>query len=402
MEAAVSTDRDMERTGPLGLDPRAIEEEIARIRDRESNPFIAGTRTNLFTLVIMLAGAEERESAAGAKEPAAQGGAPDAGARAAAAARVEQALMYVLGRRPARIITIEPGEGPRTTVTAGGRCSPDMRNRGVCFEEIRIYCGSDGLGARPAAWSPLLIKDLPVYAWWSGFLSSYPKELSEAAELLDKVMVDASYYPSARGNPYEALAVMAREKDRARATAFVDLGWRRMGSLRAQTARMFDAPGTRERLDAVSGVSLSGGTPTDGAEYFLWLAARLGWKPERLDSDSARFTDAAGRRVDAAHQGGRPTEGLRVSFSFSDGGGELAMTCQGNGCVAMGEETGVYRQLSDGEALLTELDSLAQDPLFADVLDLAGAWPRRLSGAAESRASPASGTPRPGAGSVRR
>ncbi len=159
-------------------------------------------------------------------------------------------------------------------------------------------------------------------------------------------------------------------------------------------------PEARERLSAVSRVSLSGGTPADGAEYFLWLAARLGWRPERLDADGARFTNASGGRVDAAHQAGRRAEGFRVSFSFSDGGGELAMTCRGNGCVDMGEEIGVYRQLSDGEALLTELDSLAQDPLFADVLDLAGAWQRRSAGSAAGPA-PASATG-PGSGPPRR
>ena len=34
------------------LDPRSIEREIARIRERESNPYSSGVKTNLFTLVI--------------------------------------------------------------------------------------------------------------------------------------------------------------------------------------------------------------------------------------------------------------------------------------------------------------------------------------------------------------
>ena len=46
-----------------------------------------------------------------------------------------------------------------------GRCFPDKRNRGVCFEEVRIESGDDGLGADPGAWAPLLIRDLPVFAW---------------------------------------------------------------------------------------------------------------------------------------------------------------------------------------------------------------------------------------------
>ncbi len=42
----------MEEAVSVALDPRLIEEEIARIREREATPFSAGTKTNLFTLLV--------------------------------------------------------------------------------------------------------------------------------------------------------------------------------------------------------------------------------------------------------------------------------------------------------------------------------------------------------------
>ena len=42
----------LEETVSALLDPRAIEQEIARIREKESNPYSSGTKTNLFTLLI--------------------------------------------------------------------------------------------------------------------------------------------------------------------------------------------------------------------------------------------------------------------------------------------------------------------------------------------------------------
>ena len=114
----------------VALDPRIIEGEIARIREKESNPYSSGTRTNIFTLIVF--------RSKGAPEP----GNPD---------HVETALQYLLGKRPARIITIRRARSPRTEAWVSGRCFPDRRNKGVCFEEVRIESGDDGVGADPGA-----------------------------------------------------------------------------------------------------------------------------------------------------------------------------------------------------------------------------------------------------------
>jgi glucose-6-phosphate dehydrogenase assembly protein OpcA len=347
MEAAVSSDSV--------LDPRAIEEEIARIRERESNPYISGTRTNLFNLVIVLPGANRDVHA--------------------------PALDFILGKRPARILTIEAGNGPRTAVAVGGRCYPDARNRGVCFEEIRIQSGTDGLGREPGTWAPLLIRDLPVFVWWLDGLSPYPPLLVQASELLDKLIVDTAYCASLGEDPLALLKILARARRETRAGITVsDLAWRRTVALRVQTARMFDSEEARSRLGRISRVSLTGGSAAEAIELFLWLASRLGWKPGRAEKDGAWFTDTAGSRVDMVHTGkAEPSRGFRIAFSFKDGQGDLELTCRENGCVSIGEETGAYRLLSDGEALIEEVDSLTQDPLLTGVLDAALGLPSSKS-----------------------
>ncbi|HVP17877.1 MAG TPA: glucose-6-phosphate dehydrogenase assembly protein OpcA, partial [Spirochaetia bacterium] len=155
------------------LDPRSIEREIARIRERESNPYSSGVKTNLFTLVIF-------------RRPGGRSGGDP----------LDSALQYMLGRRPARIITIDRVESAKTDVMVSGRCFPDRRNRGVCFEEVRIESGNDGLGEDPGAWAPLLIRDLPVFAWWpdslAGSNDSWQRTILSAASLVDKLIVDSA------------------------------------------------------------------------------------------------------------------------------------------------------------------------------------------------------------------
>ena len=332
----------------VSLDPRAIESEITRIRDRESNPYIAGTRTNLFTLVVK----EGR----------------------AASEIVDGALGFLLGKRPGRIIRLRDGEEERSSVYVSGRCFPDVHNRGVCFEEIQVQNGRDDCGSDVGTWSPLLIRDLPVYVWWLDAVSADVPLLREAAELVDKVVFDAGFSLSIGERPLDALAAV-RELRRATRAAFTvsDLAWRRMQAFRVQTARSFNPEAQRKRLTTVSRVSLYGGSPAEAALYFLWLSARLGWKARETDTGSWSATDGSGMSVQLRHASSAPlSAGLAVSFACADGGPDLPLSCDANGCVsADGESRGVHAFLSDGEALLEELDAPRQDAVLLEVLDLA-------------------------------
>jgi len=316
------------------LDPRVIEEEIARIREKESNPYSSGTKTNIFTLLVFRVEA-----------------APEPGA----ADHVETALQFLLGKRPARIITLRRARSPQTEAWVSGRCFPDRRNRGVCFEEVRIESGDDGVGADPGAWAPLVIRDLPVFAWMPDGLEETAAEwtpaLRGAQGLIDKLLVDSSRSPAS-----EAAAMHALQDLRdAAADGFLvsDFSWRRSRVLREQTARAFDPLEMRPLLSSMKTVRLYGGSRMEASLYFQWLGSRLG------------------RPVEADHAWEGPlTEGFRLTFTI-DGAPEVDIGCTRGGCLSRGEEKGAYRFPSDGEILLEEVDTLSRDAVFGEVLSRA-------------------------------
>jgi hypothetical protein len=335
----------MEEAVSATLDPRAIERELAMIRERESNPYSSGIKTNLFNLVI-LAGGEAEAAAAG------------------------PALAHMLGRRPARIITLvgdpvhAPAEGaaPGVRASVSGRCFPDTHSRGVCFEEIRIV--ASGQEVDVGAWVPLLIRDIPVYAWVLGLPGRERlAPVVEAAEYIDTLVADCT--PA--GSPQDALgaarALRAARAAARRAFTVADLAWRRTLPLRVQAARAFDAPEERARLQSIRGFSAGSLAPGEALGLCLWLASRLGWTrqpagPGRTDA-TPRFVDAAGRQVAlSGTAGGSREAGTEMSVEIRFDAGEPLI-------LAAAAPT-------DGEILLAEVDSLRQDPLFEDALAAAG------------------------------
>ncbi len=333
----------MEKAVSGTLDPRAIEREIGMIRERESNPYSSGIKTNLFNLVI-LAGDEADAAAAG------------------------PALAHMLGRRPARIITIvgapgggvADGAGTALRASVSGRCFPDTHSRGVCFEEIRITAGGGPVDV--GAWAPLLIRDIPVYAWLRGLPDAARlAPVLEAAEYIDALIADSTPAVS----PREA-AGAARGLRRARAAArraftVSDLAWSRTLPLRVQAARAFDAPAERPRLSSIREVAAGTLAPAEALGLYLWLASRRGWEPRpgARDAGVPLFADAAGRPVglSVARAGaGTPGAALSASILF-DAGDALELASAGP---------------SDGEILLAEVDRVRQDPLLEDALAAAG------------------------------
>ena len=130
-----------------------------------------------------------------------------------------------------------------------GRCFPDRRNRGVCFEEVRIIAGDDGVGADPGAWAPLVIRDLPVFAWLPDGRGpgsdAWRPTLATAADLVDKLIVDTSTPPEGAG-PAPALPWLREMATVSHLLA--DFAWRRGKVLREQTAL-----GVRSSRDAPAG-----------------------------------------------------------------------------------------------------------------------------------------------------
>jgi len=319
------------------LDPRRIETEIARLRERESTAFGSGVKTNLFNLVVV-------------SLPDGQPG---------------EALDTLLGRRPARIIRLAAGSAGTAVATVSGRCFPGTLDRGVCLEEIDVTAAGDPFGAGAAAWTPLLARDLPTFLWIAGPWT--PGDLPrEAAAHADKLIVDSSR----TGDAPAALAALRRLREAThRRLVVADLAWSRTLPLRVQAARVFDPPGARDGLDRIAGVRFAGGTPSEALLFFLWLAARLGWRP-LAGPGGPSFEDAAGRTVSVAHGTPGPLDrGARLSFDVGGAPG-VEVVCSPDGCASVGEDRGPWWLAPDGELLLAEVDSLKQDPLLDDALGM--------------------------------
>jgi glucose-6-phosphate dehydrogenase assembly protein OpcA len=329
------------------LDPRAIEREIGMIRERESNPYSSGIKTNLFNLVILSA-------PAGGDDPQAE------------------ALRYLLGRRPARIITLDrralPDEGSQGVQAAvSGRCFPGTHSRGVCFEEIHLSGGGEA-AADVGAWAPLLIRDIPVYAWALGPVTSdVLAALVEAAEYIDKLIVDSAAGIGEEEGMQAMRALAAARTASRRSVVVSDLAWRRTALLRAIAARLFDPPEARAHLTSLRSVSTRGLLPAESAQHLLWLAARLGWSAR----PDAHFLDAAGRQVSVSIEDAPTPSAARQREAGITFGFEESEPLQGSTALP-----------SDGEVLLAEVDSLRQDPLLEEVLALAAQSPSGACGRA--------------------
>jgi glucose-6-phosphate dehydrogenase assembly protein OpcA len=331
----------------IPLDPRRIEAEIARVRERESTGFGGGAKANLFNLVV-----------------ATLGNTPGP--------MVDAALDALLGRRPARIIRLAASGGAAAggTAAVSGRCSPGSLDRGVCLEEIEVGAGHDPLGGGAGAWAPLLARDIPTFLWIAGPWTPADLPLETCAHA-DKLIVDSSR----AGEPAAGLAALRRLREAARGRfAVADLAWSRTLALRVQAARAFDAPAVRETLGSIATVGLVGGTPAEALLFFLWLATRLGWRPLAAGrGGTCRFTDPGGGEVVVRHEGPAPlARGARLSFTVR-GAAVVDVACSEDGCAAIGEDRGPWRVTDDGELLLAEVDTLRQDDLLAGVLAMAGA-----------------------------
>ena len=161
---------------------------------------------------------------------------------------------------------------------SSGRCFPDRRNRGVCFEEVRIESGADGLGKDPGAWAPLLIRDLPVFAWWPDSLNgsddSWQAPILDASSLIDKLIVDSGSAPDHERAVFATARSLLALKEKAGGAFFTsDFAWRRSRVLRELTARAFDQPETRP------GSPPSGQSPLTAAPTRMVCSSSAGFPP---------------------------------------------------------------------------------------------------------------------------
>jgi len=323
-------------------DPVAVEHQLRKLQ-QEVSPNEA--RTSLFNLVVYVDGHDD--------------------------ARLVDALNFLHGKRPARVIVVRQNAGGETRTDVTARCVTDKDDKVLCIQEILISSGDDRAGEAPETWTPLLIREIPVFVWWLSPLDKAPvPELFD--DIADRVFVDSDTAKDALG----FLSRWARKKDDLK-TPMTDFAWSRAAPLLKLTAHAFNAADRRPFLAEIASIAFEGGQTAEVALYFQWLKTKLEWTGSGANTGKAwALTDAEGKPLSLVHRAPAPlAEGFAVTFSTRSGVTlKLSDSHQGF-AVAEGsgleKYTSVFRYQDTGEALLTEVDRNASDRLF---LELLGHW----------------------------
>jgi len=331
----------MEKAMKSYADPVAVEQQLRKIQ-QEVSPNEA--RTNLFNLVVYIDGQDNR---------------------------LVDALNYLHGKRPARVIVVRRNAGGETRTDVTARCVTDKDDKVLCIQEILISSGDDGAGEAPETWTPLLIREIPVFIWWLAPLEGAPvPELFD--DIADRVFVDSG----TAIDPLAFLGTWARRSANLK-TPVTDFAWSRLAPLLKLTAHAFNAADRRPLLTEIESVDFEGGQTAEVGLYFQWLKTKLDWTgPCALPGKTWALVDSQANQVSLVHRGQAPlAEGFSVTFRTRSGISLNLFDSRQGFAVAEGsgleKYTSVFRHQDTGEALLTEVDRNASDRLF---LELLGRW----------------------------
>ncbi len=315
-------------------------EEIERELEKQQNQLSPGQRrANLLTLVI-LCGKQAPE-------------------------KVRKALAFLAGKRAARIIIVFDAEKAENDIQVSATCANDYKERGICFQEIRIYSDKDKSGFSPVFWAPFLVRDLPVYIWTA---ENDCVDLMQNTELRDNG--DLLIFESAVCREPNRIFTAALQQNRGKAQNFriLDLTWQRQGPLRNATYQAFSEFSPEQFAPAIKEIALKGFSRAEAALYLGWFASRLGWKLGQKALNTEVNTEIP-FSVDAQN----PEQGrMCCLFSLKNGQNIRATTKPGE-CTEIyvdgtSEETVPYHIPSYGEVLLSVIDMLPDQRLYTEAL----------------------------------
>ncbi len=342
------------------LEKETIEAELAKVVEEEAHGQV---RANLFTLVIVC---------------------PLDGKAACA-----PMLDSLLGSRPSRIIRIYTGGSGDTSVDVSARCRLSDGRKSACFEEISIVNGSDNIGLDPRSWAPLLAADVPSCLFWLERTLDLPEPLVRGRELTDKLLVDTTAQAGLGEDlldVYSALSCVPEEyvdgecgSHDGKSFVFSDFSWHETSDLRLITSDVFDPAGRRPLLGSIRSVYFESAEKPHATLYFVWLAARLGWRNPVRGADSLSFTDTSGKTVRCSY-GRSPNTDSSIGFEF-DGGKSCMLELADGECVCSMEpeaetETLLHAGADKGSILLAETGAFVVDSLFNEVVAYASGIPR--------------------------
>lgn len=267
------------------------------------------------------------------------------------AARAEELVDTLMGRRPARIVHLRTRTGAAEPFKAwaSARCSLDRQNRGVCFEDVHIESADDG-AADPRSWGSFVLRELPALLLWFIPLGACPDCMGDWEDKIDLVVFDGSADPASSAEP-RAFARTVRAAF-SEAPALADFSWERLERVRTAVARLFDPPAAALSARGIASVDVGAGDPWSRALLAGWIASR------KLPGD-VEVREAEGAVVS-------------VRFSFRDGTWASADFPNGRDAVLRSADGAVlelpFPPQDDGALLASLIDAPLEDPLYAETL----------------------------------
>ncbi len=218
----------------------------------------------------------------------------DHGRRAEIAERLERVGRY----HPSRsvVCAVDPArETLGAAVTMSCDVDPTPGSLALCRERIELDVGARHLRDLQTIVAPLVVTDLTTVLWSP---HGHPEAVAALLELAQVVLLDSLDEPRLD-------AALARATEIAKRAYVVDLAWLRSTPWRERVAAAFDPPQARAGLDAITRVTVRHRADSRVAGLLVlgWLAARLGWDPERLvavDGGLRGVARAGARHVELA------------------------------------------------------------------------------------------------------
>ena len=216
---------------------------------------------------------------------------------------VENRLERVGRYHPSRTVVcaVTPGREDLDAVAtmAIDDAVPQPGHLAVARERVELEIGPQHLPHLDTVVDPLLVSDLATLVWAPHGHGPGVDALRRLAQI---VLVDSVAEP-------ELGAGLERAAELTQDLYVVDLAWLRSTPWRERVAAAFDPPPLRAGLADLSAITVRHRADSTAAAALFcgWLAARLGWTPERLIRQRGR----AERPRPSAARRGRPAPAAR-------------------------------------------------------------------------------------------
>jgi len=232
-------------------------------------------------------------------------------------ARAQRQVKAIAVHHPSLAIVVrDEAEVKEGRIDASITAPPAVVNRGdgagapttpPHYELVTLHIQGAAAAHLASLVDPLLVSGVPTYVWWLGTPPFASKELREALQIADALVVDSARF----ARPYHSFLSLAEVSAHAHHhLGLADFQWARLDPWRESIAQFFAPASRRAFLKGINeiGIDYAGtgrGNRIPSSLLIGWMAGALGWKLQRASGGaggvvSAQFEAEGWRVVDVA------------------------------------------------------------------------------------------------------